>query len=222
MSKAARNAGGSAGRKGRSAFEPGGSASSRACAASLASPTTATSAGCQRPIWLGAASAWSSGTLGNECPKLMVRRLRPAPNTTTQSAWSIMRRAAEWENEPTMPRVAGWPWKLYLRAAEVGRMAVEHVLAARRGREQRTGAVGELLDLGLGAGAMGAEAGQDHRLAALGQRDRRRPGGRGARRRRRPWLRERRRRRCLGEVELGELDVDREQQGHCPALQGCV
>ena len=27
---------------------------------------------------------------------------------------------------------------------------------------------------------------------------------------------------CLGEVELGELDVDRQQQGRCPALKGCV
>ena len=80
----------------------------------------------------------------------MVRRLRPAPNTTTQSA----------------------------------RMAAEHILAARRRREERANAIGQLLDLGLGDGAMGAEAGQDHRLAALAQQCRRRLDGLGTRRRR--------------------------------------
>ena len=119
MSKSRRKLSVSSERNGRSALEPGGSASSRACAASRASPTTATSAGCQRPIWPRSESTWISGTLGSEWPKLMVRRLRPAPNTSTQSAWSIMRRAAECEKEPTMPRLAGWPRNMSLPRAEV-------------------------------------------------------------------------------------------------------
>ncbi len=63
-------------------------------------------------------------------------------------------------------------------------MAAEHILAARRRREERANAIGQLLDLGLGDGAMGAEAGQDHRLAALAQQCRRRLDGLGTRRRR--------------------------------------
>ena len=61
----------------------------------------------------------SSGTLGSEWPKLMVRRLRPAPNTRTQSASAIIRRAAECENDPTMPRLQGWPRNRSLPRAEV-------------------------------------------------------------------------------------------------------
>ena len=35
------------------------------------------------------------GTAGIEAPKLIVRKFRPAPNTITQSACSIMRRPTE-------------------------------------------------------------------------------------------------------------------------------
>ena len=45
-------------------------------------------------------STWISGTFGSEVPKLVVRKLSPAPNTMTQSAWSAMRRAIESENRP--------------------------------------------------------------------------------------------------------------------------
>ena len=100
-------------------------------------------------------------------------------------------------------------------------MAAEHVLAARRGDQQRADPVGQLLQRRLGAGAMRAQAGDDQRLAALphqgdGRFDRLRPrrapaagGGRfgagGGR--------------AFGEIHVGELDVDRQQQRRRPALQ---
>ena len=57
---------------------------------------------------------------------------------------------------------------------EICRMAAEHVLAAGRGDQQRADAIGQLLDLCLGAGAMGAEASDNQRLATLAQQGRRR------------------------------------------------
>ena len=53
--------------------------------------------------------------------------------------------------------------------AEIAGMAAEHVLAARRGGQQRAGPLGQRSERRLGAGAVRAEAGQDHRLAALPQ-----------------------------------------------------
>ena len=109
-------------RNGRSALEPRGSASSSACAASRASPTTATSAGCQRPIWPRSASTWISGTLGSEWPKLMVRRVEPGAEH--QHAIGLVDHAA------------GGGMGERSDDAEIGGMAAEHVLAARRGDQQ--------------------------------------------------------------------------------------
>jgi hypothetical protein len=70
-------------------------------------------------MWARTVSTWMMGTAGTEAPKLMVRKLSPAPNTSTQSAWSIMRRPIVWENDPRMPRLYGWPWNMSLPRAEV-------------------------------------------------------------------------------------------------------
>ena len=80
-----------------------GSASSSCCATSLASPTTATSAGHQRPMCERTASTWMSGTGGSALPELMVRELRATPMANTQSACSTWRRATEVEDDPKMP-----------------------------------------------------------------------------------------------------------------------
>jgi len=48
---------------------------------------------------------WISGTRGRDVPKLVVRKFRLAPNTSTQSACSAIRRATECENDPMMPKL---------------------------------------------------------------------------------------------------------------------
>ena len=192
-------------RNGRSALEPGGSASSRACAASRASPTTATSAGCQRPIWPRSESTWISGTLGSEWPKLMVRRLRPAPNTSTQSAWSIMRRAAECEKEPTMPRLAGWPRNMSLPRAEVTSRA------PMRSASCSSSALAPARCAPRPATIRGLRLCRTRAAAASIACGRGAAGGRGGF--------GRQGRGGPGEIHVGELDVDRQQQGCRPALQ---
>ena len=106
--------------------------------------------------------------------------------------------------------------------AEIAGMAAEHVLAARRGDQQRADPIGQLLDRRLGAGAMRAQAGDDQRLAALAQQ-RRRPLRSPAAAARRAPARGRFGAAAvrLGEIHVGELDVDRQQQRRRPALQCC-
>ena len=173
-------------------------------AASFASPTTATSAGCQRPIWPRSASTWISGTLGSEWPKLMVRRLSPAPNTSTQSAWSIIRRAAECENEPTIPRLAGWPRNMSLPRAEVTSSAPMRsascssaALAPARWAP-RPATISGLRLCRTSAAAASIACGR----GAAGGRGGFCAGGGSA----------------LAEIHVGELDVDRQQQRRRPAL----
>ena len=104
-------------------------ASTSCSTASLASPTTATSAVVQRPMLAREASIWISGASGKDSPKLMVRMFRLAPTASTQSASAAMRRAAECENEPMMPRLSRLPRNMSLPLAVVESIAP--VLSAR-------------------------------------------------------------------------------------------
>ena len=98
-------------------------------------------------MWARTVSTWMMGTGGTEAPKLMVRKLSPAPNTSTQSAWSIMRRPIVWENDP--------------QNAQVVRMAVEHVLAAGRGHQQGADLLRQGLQRLLRPRSMSAEPSHD-------------------------------------------------------------
>ena len=49
----------------------------------------------------------------------MVQKFKLAPKTSTQSVWSMKRRATECENEPIIPRLLGLPRNISLPRADV-------------------------------------------------------------------------------------------------------